>query len=143
MYIDTSQIISSDENKIDSFQRTEYIQNSKISFYYDRFSTGTNDSNKSMGTFRTKLLLNRSTWSTRYEIPKNDRYINSSAQWTLVSLKFNIKNFGIKLVCDQEDTPHNDMYFSNNTVTQLYTERMYIVLKNNLNQFRIIERLYR
>ena len=117
MYIETS----SDKhgnNVFVSFERTDIIQISKITFYYKRFSILTNDSLKSMGRFRIELLLDDNTWSTRYTMPKNDRHSDTSADWTLVSLIFNVENHGIKLICDQIDTPHADMCFSNITKTQ-------------------------
>ena len=40
-----------------SFERTDIIQTSKITFYYNRFSILTNDSLKSKGRFRIQLLL--------------------------------------------------------------------------------------
>ena len=54
-----------------SFERTNIIRISNNSFYYNRFS-GRNF--KAMGRFRIKLLLNDNTWSTRYNIAKNDQY---------------------------------------------------------------------
>ena len=100
-----------------SFERTDIIQISNITFYYNRFSVLNIDSKKSMGRFRIQLLLDNNTWSTRYNIPKNDRYSDSSTQWTLVNLNFTVENYGIKLIYDQIDTPHADMCFSNITIT--------------------------
>ena len=68
-----------------SFKRTDIIQTSNITFYYNRFSTLTNDSLKSMGRFRIQLLLADNTWSTRYNIAEKDRYSNSSTDWTKLS----------------------------------------------------------
>ena len=116
MYIETSS--NNHGNKIFvSFERTDIIQISNITFYYNRFSILTNDSKKSMGRFRIQLLLEDNTWSTRYNIPKNDRYTDSSTQWTLVNLNFTIENYGIRLIYDQIDTPHADMCISNITIT--------------------------
>ena len=70
-----------------------------------------------MGRFRIQLLLQDKIWSTRYNIPKNDRYSNSSTQWTLVNLNFTEENYGIKLIYNQIDTPHADMCFSDNSIT--------------------------
>ena len=53
-----------------SFERTDFIQTSIITFKYNRFSILSNDSLKSMGCFRIQLLLADNTWSTRYNIPK-------------------------------------------------------------------------
>ena len=44
-----------------------------------------------MSRFRIQLLLEDNTWSTRYNIPKNDRYSNSSTEWTLLILNFTVK----------------------------------------------------
>ena len=68
-----------------------------------------------MGHFRIQLLLEDNTWSTRYNIPKNIRYCDSSTDWKLVSLNFTVENDGIKSIYDQIDTPHADMCFSNTT----------------------------
>ena len=112
MYIE----ISSDnhgKNVFVSFERTDIIRISNITFYYNRFSILTNDSLKSMGRFKIQLLLEDNTWSTRYVISKNDRYSDSSTRWTKLSSNFTIENYGIRLIYDQIDTPHADMCFSN------------------------------
>ena len=117
MYIETSFNNHGHERVFVSCERTDIIQISNITFYYDRFSILTNVSKKSMGRFRIELLLEDNTWSTRYNIPKNDRYSDSSTQWTLINLNFTVENYGIRLVYDQIDTPHADMCFSNTTLT--------------------------
>ena len=76
----------------------------------------TNDSEKSMGRFRIELLGDN-TWSTRYNIPKNDRYSDTSTDWTLVNLNFTEENYGVKLIYNQIDTPHADICFSNIIIT--------------------------
>ena len=70
-----------------------------------------------MGGFQIHKLLEDNTCSTRYNIPKNFRYSTSSTTWTLVSLNFTEKNYGIKLIYDQINSPHTDMRFSNITIT--------------------------
>ena len=82
MYIETSSNNHGYERVFVSFERTDIIQIINITFYYIRYSTLTNDSLKSMGRFRIQLLLEINTWRTTYNIPKNDRYSNSSTQWT-------------------------------------------------------------
>ena len=116
MYIETS---SNNHGNIVfvSFERTDIIQISNITFYYNRFSILTNNSLKSMGLFRIQLLLEDNTWSTRYNIPKKDRYSDSSTQWTKLSLNFTIENYGIRLIYDEIDTLHADMCFSNIMIT--------------------------
>ena len=46
-----------------SFERTDIIQISNITFYYNRFSILTNDSLKSMGRYRIQLLLEDNKWT--------------------------------------------------------------------------------
>ena len=116
MYIESSSN-NHGNNVFVSWERTDIIQISNITFFYNRFSILNNNSKKSMGRFRIELLLEDNTWSTRYNIPKNDRYSNSSTQWTLVNLNFTVENYGVRLVYDQIDTPHADMCFSNITIT--------------------------
>ena len=70
-----------------------------------------------MRQFRIQLILEDSTWSTRCNIPNNDRYSNLSIDWTIVSLNFTLQNFGIKLIYDQTDTAHPDMCFGYITTT--------------------------
>ena len=70
-----------------------------------------------MGRFRIQSLLEDNTWSTRYNIPKNDWYSDTSTEWTKLSLNFTEENSGIKLVYDQIDTAHADLCFSNITIT--------------------------
>ena len=115
MYIETSSGNHGD-GVIVSFERTDFIKNSDITFYY-RFSILTSNSLKSMGRFRIQLLLEDNTWSTRYNLPINDRYSDSLTDWTLVSLNFNVEIYGIKLIYDQIDTPLADMCFSSFSVT--------------------------
>ena len=61
-----------------SWERTDFIQFSKVTFYYNRFSILTNNSIKSMHWFGIRLLLEDNTWSIHYNIPKNDRYSDTS-----------------------------------------------------------------
>ena len=85
--------------------------------FYNRFPILTNDFLKAMGRFSIQLLLENNTWSTQYTIPKNDRYSNSSTEWTLLNLNFTVEIYCIKLVCDQIETAHADMCFSNIKIT--------------------------
>ena len=70
-----------------------------------------------MGRLRIQLLLEDYTCSARFNIPKNDRFSDTSTEWTLVCLKFTVENYGIKLIYDQIDTAHADICFSNITIT--------------------------
>ena len=116
MYIETSSNNHGD-SAFCSFERTDIIQITNITFYYNRFSILTNDNLKSMGRFRIQLLLEDNTWTTEYTIPKNTQYSDNSTDWTLLNLDFTVENYGIKLIYDGIDTPHADMCFSNITIT--------------------------
>ena len=70
MYIDTSSN-NQGNNVFVSWERTDIIQITNITFYYNRFSILTNDSLKSMGRFRIQLVLDNNTWTTQYTIAKN------------------------------------------------------------------------
>ena len=115
MYVETSSN-NYGNNVYVSFERTDIIQITNISFYYNRYSSS-NQNLRAMGRFRIQLVLDDNTWSTRYNIPKNHRYSDSSTDWILVNLNFTVENYGIKLIYDQTDTAHADMCFSNITIT--------------------------
>ena len=117
MYIETSSNNHGHERVFVSFVRTDIIQISNITLYYNRYSILTSDSLKSMGRFRIQILLEDNIWSTRYNIPKNDRYSDTSTQWMKLSLNSTEENYGIRFNYDQIDTPHADMCFSNITIT--------------------------
>ena len=119
MYIKTG---SNNRGKIGfvSFERTDIIQITNITFFYERFSSLTNDSLKPMGFFRIQLLLKDNTWSTQYTIPENDHYSDTSTDWTFLNLDFTKQNYGTKLIYGQIDTAHADMCFSNITIHILY-----------------------
>ena len=116
MYIETSSN-NHGSNVFVSWERTDIIQISNITFYYNRFSILTNDNLKNMGRFRIQLLLDDNTWSTQYTIDKNTQYSDSESEWKLLNLDFTVENYGIKLFLDKIDTAHSDMCFSNITIT--------------------------
>ena len=117
MYIETSSNNHGHERVFVSFERIDFVQISRIFFYYNRFSILTNISKITMGRFRIQILLEDNTWSTRYNKPTNDRYSGSSTIWTLVILNFTVENYGNRLIYDEIDTPHADMCFSNIRIT--------------------------
>ena len=116
MHIETSSN-NHGNNVFVSFERTDIIQISYITFFYNRFSNITNDSLKSMGRFRIQFLLEDNTWSTRYNIPKNDRFSDTSTDWTKLRLIFTEENYSVKIVYDLIATPPADICFSNITIT--------------------------
>ena len=117
MYIKTSSGNSGNDNIFVSWERTDIIQITNITFYYNRFSILTNDSLRSMGRFIIQLLSKDNTWDTQYTIAKNTQYSNTSTDWTLLNLDFTVENYGIKLIYDKIYTAHSDMCFSNITIT--------------------------
>ena len=117
MFIETSSNNHGHERVFVSWERTDILQIIKITFYYKRFPILTKDSLESMGRFRIQLLLSDNTWSTRYNIPKNDQCSDTSTDWTLLSLNFTEEISGNKLIYDQIDTAHSDMCFSIITIT--------------------------
>ena len=84
MYIETGSVNHGHERVFVSCEITDIIQVTNITFYDNRFSIATNCSIKSMSRFGIQLLREDNTWSTRYNIPKNDRYSDSSTDWTFV-----------------------------------------------------------
>ena len=73
MYIETSSGNHGHDRLFVSWERTDIIQITNITFYYNRFSILTKHKLKSMGRFRIQLLLEDNTWNTRYNIHKNVR----------------------------------------------------------------------
>ena len=116
MYIETSSNNHGD-NVFVSWERTDIIEISNITFYYNRFSILTNDNLKNMGRFRFQLLLDDSAWTTQYTIDENTQYSDLESEWKLLNLGFTVENYGIKLILDQIDTAHSDMCFSNIIIT--------------------------
>ena len=116
VYIETSSG-NHGNNVFCSFERTDIFQITNIIFYYYRFSILTHNKLKAMGRLRIQLLLEDNSWSSRYNIHKNDRFSDTSTEWTLVSLNFTVEIYGIKLIYDQIDRAHADMCFSNITKT--------------------------
>ena len=116
MYVETSSN-NHGSNVFVSWERTDIIQISNITFYFNRFSILTNDNLKNMGRFRLQLLLEDDIWSTQYTIDKNTQNSDSESDWKLLNLDFTVENYGIKLILDQIDTAHSDSCFSNITIT--------------------------
>ena len=115
MFVETSGANNNHERIFVSWERTDIIQITNISFYYNRFSIS--DPNlRSMRRFRIQLLEDN-IWVTQYTIPKNTQYSNTHTDWSLLNLDFTTDNYGIELIYDQIDTAHADMCFSNISIT--------------------------
>ena len=117
MYIESSGANSGSNIIYCSWERTDIIQITNITFYYNRYSILINNNKKSMGRLQIQLLLDNNTWSTLYTITKNSQYTDSPTEWKLLNIDFTVENYGNKMVYDQIDTPHADMCFSNITIT--------------------------
>ena len=74
-----------------SFERTDIIQFTNITFYYKRFSILIIDNLKSMGRFRIQLFSKDNTWSTQNTISKNTQYSDNSTDWTFFKFRFYCK----------------------------------------------------
>ena len=117
MYLETNGN-NHEDNVFVSWERTDFIQNTNITFYYNRFSFLTSLDHKAMGCFRIHLLLEDNTWTTQYTIAKNTHYSDTSSDWTLTNLNFTVENFGNKLNYDQiGDSSLADMSFSDIMIT--------------------------
>ena len=116
MYILTSSS-NHGSNVFVSWERTDIIQITNITFYCNIFSILTDDNLKNTGRFRIQLLLDDDLWTTQYTIAKNTQYTDSSTEWILLNLDLTIESYGIKLIFDQIDSAHSDMGFSNVMIT--------------------------
>ena len=117
MYIETSGNNASSDIIFVSWERTDIIQITNKTFYYNRYSVLTHLNLKRMGRFRIQLLLSDNIWSTVYTIEKNTQFNDPSTEWTLLNLDFTQEIYGIKLYYDQRESAHADMGFSKNTIT--------------------------
>ena len=125
MYIETTHNNHGHNKIFVSWERTDIIQINNINFYYNRFSILTDNSIKTAGRFRIQKLLKDISWNTQYTIAKNDRYSDTSTDWTLLNLDFTQENYGNKLIYDQIDTPHANMCFRNITITHSVCQKHY------------------
>ena len=96
--------------------RTDIIQITNISFYYNRFSIS-GESLRAIPRFRIQILLETGNWENKYTIEKNSQFSNSSTEWTHLSLDFTQKNYGIQLIFDRISSAHADMSLSNISIT--------------------------
>ena len=96
MFFEVSTNNHGDNKCFVSIERTDIIQISNITFYYNRHSFMTDDSKKGMGRLRVQLLLDDGNWTTVYTIERDADLHETSTEWSLLNLDFTIKNFGIK-----------------------------------------------
>ena len=117
MYIETSGNFSGIDNIFVSWERTDIIQITNITFYYIRFSILTHPHLKNMRRLRIQMPLSDDTWSTVYTVGKKTQFNDNPTGWTLLGLDFTQDIYGIKSIYEQIETAHADMCFSNITIT--------------------------
>ena len=118
MYIETSanNHNTSNDNVFVSFERTDIIHISNITFYHNRFSTS-DPSKRNMGKLDIQLLRNGS-WQSEFVIEKDSNYSTSSSEWTLLNMNLiSQPNYGFKLVYSAIRNAHADMCFSDINIT--------------------------
>ena len=114
MYIETSG--NNNSEAWVKLKRTDIIQISNNSFYYNRFSSS--DSNfRWMGRLSISILLDDDTWINKYVIQENTHYSNTPSEWALLSLDITEENYGIQIIYDRIRSAHADMCFSDITIT--------------------------
>ena len=116
MYIETIQNTHGSDSVFVSFERTDNVQITIMTFFYNKLSTEIDGFLKEMWRFTIRYLVADNTWSTRYNISQNDRYIDSSIKRTKSGLNCTVENYGIKLICNPMDRLHANVCFSNVTV---------------------------
>ena len=118
MYIETSanDHNSANDNVLVSFERTDIIHISNITFHYNRYSISAADK-RNMGKFEIQSLRN-GVWQTEYTMDKDTNFSTLSADWTLFNMNIiSQPNYGIKLVYSGINFPHADMCFSDINIT--------------------------
>ena len=115
MYVETSSN-NFGENVFCSWESTDIVQISNITFYYNRFSIE-DISFRAMGCFRIQILTKDNVWLTKFIIAKNTQFSDASTDWIILDLNINDENYGVKFIYDQIDSAHADMCFSNITIT--------------------------
>ena len=122
MYIETSGNNHNDveDNVFVSIERTDIINISNISFYYNRFSIS-QALKRNMGKFEISILIANKVWNTIYTLEKNTNFNTLSTDWIILNLNIaNQPNYGIKLVYSGINTAHADMCFSDISITHSY-----------------------
>ena len=118
MYIECSgkQYNTSNDDVFVSFERTDILQNSNITFYHNIFPIS-DITKKGMGKLEIQLLRN-GVWQTEFTIEKDTNISTLSTDWTLLNLNaFSQPNYGIKLLYSEINTAHADMCFSDINIT--------------------------
>ena len=115
MYLESSGNNNGDNTYV-KLIRTDIIQITNISFYYNRFSIS-DENLRAMPRFRIQILLENGNWENKYTIEKNSQFSKSSTEWTHLSLDFTQEIYGIQLIFDRISSAHADMSLSNISIT--------------------------
>ena len=118
MYIETSgsNYGRSSDDVFVSFERTDIVHMSNITFYHNRFSTSIPDK-KNMGRIDIQLLRN-GVWKTEFAIEKDTNFSVDESSWTLLNMDIiSQPNYVIKIVYSGMNSAHADMDFSDNNIT--------------------------
>ena len=99
MYLESSGKNNGDNTYV-KLIRTDIIQITNISFYYNRFSIS-DENLRAMTRFRIQILLENGNWENKFTIEKNSQFSKSSTEWIRLSLNFTQENYGIRLIFDR------------------------------------------
>ena len=115
MYLESSGNNNGDNTYV-KLIRTDIIQITNISFYYNRFSIS-DEKLRAMPRFRIQILLENRNWENKYTIEKNSQFSNLSTEWSHLSLDITQENYGIQLIFDRISSAHADMCLSKISIT--------------------------
>ena len=109
-----------------SFERTDIIHISNITFYYKRLSTSA-ASKKNMGKMEIHFLRN-GVWQTEYTMDEYTNFSAISTDWSLFNMNIiSQPNYGIKLVYSGINSAHADMCFSDINITHsIFQKHVYL-----------------
>ena len=115
MYLESSGNNNGDNTYV-ILVKTDIIQITNISFYYNRISIS-DENLRAMPRFRIEILLENGNWENKFTIEKNRQFSNSSTEWSHLNLDFTQENYGIRLIFDRISSAHADMSLSNISIT--------------------------
>ena len=115
MYLESSGNINGDNTYV-KLIRTDIIQITNITFYYNRFLIS-DENLRAMPRFRIQILLENGNWENKFTIEKDSHFSNLSTEWSHLSLDFTQENYGIRLIFDGISSALADMSLSIISIT--------------------------
>ena len=107
-----------------SWERTDIIDISSITFYHNRFSTS-DAAKRNMGRLDIQLLRN-GNWQIEFTIEKNTNFSIDESTWTLLNMIIiSQPNYRIKLLYSGLNSAHSDMGVSNISLTHSFFNVLY------------------